>query len=549
MANSSSLNVIIGAIDRLSGPMNRMNRTIERVRAPVDRINRATNRLGRASGMREFNRSLRTAARNAGNVRRKLSGIGKVGAAGVLTVAAGVATLASKFSSAGDNIGKTALRLGIGTTALQELRYASDRQGVSSKAFDMSLQRLIRKASETARGVGVTGEAFDALGVNVKNANGDIKDSETLMNEVLFALGKVKEKATRNDLSAKFFDSEGVALVQLAEAGEEAIRKLKKEGREIGGFLSEEDIKNSETFTDKMLNLSEAFAGLGNRLARVIVPALIPLMEKLKVLAVDLGPKISVWAKDFAKNLPGHLESLKESFNKLGDVFEKIGKVTTWVSENFGLMNTAFAVIGTLIAGSLVSALYSLVTVFIALGSAILLTPVGWIIGGLALITAGGVLLYQNWDKVTEVWTNLVKKFKEDPFKFVGNTVKGLANIVMEYNPFSVMLKSVNHLIKALTGFNVLDKIQRKLANLLPSWAIDMLGLQGSNSTLQAPISNKNTSRSEVVIKVDADGRARVKGMKTDSPSTSLTVDAGGAMNSKSSTQTYINGYAQFSPR
>jgi hypothetical protein len=251
------------------------------------------------------------------------------------------------------------------------------------------------------------------------------------------------------------------------------------------------------------------------------------------VLTVDLGPKISVWAKDFSKNLPGHLESLKESFNKLGDVFEKIGKVTTWVSENFGLMNTAFAVIGTLIAGSLVSALYSLVTVFIALGSAIFLTPVGWIIGGLALITAGGVLLYQNWDKVTEVWTNLVKKFKEDPFKFVGDAVKGLANIVMEYNPFSVMLKSVNHLIKALTGFNVLDKIQRKLANLLPSWAIGMLGLEGSKSALKAPLISQQTSKSEVTIKVE--GAAKIKDMKTDSANTDLKVNAGIMMSGRGS--------------
>jgi hypothetical protein len=432
----------------------------------------------------------------------------------------------------------------------------------------MSLQRIIRKSSEAARGVGTAGKAFKALGIDVKDSNGNLKDSESIMSETLYALGKVREDGVRNDLASAIFDSEGVALVQLAKIGEKAIKGLRKEGSELGGFLSEEDVQNSETFADKILNLSEAFAGLGNKIAKVLLPVLNPLLEKLKNLLIEIGPDISIWAKKFAEKLPARLEILQAGFKDLAENLKPVMKVAKWISENFGLMNTAFALVGTLIVGSLIGAIYSMVTAVLALGAAFGLTPVGWIIGGIAAIVAVGITLYKNWDKITSVWNGLVERFKADPFKLVGDSVKKLHELNMKYNPFIVIARSANSLIERLTGinifkgikdalssfitflatnnpftlmsnsvdsllkafegFDVLNKIQTKLQGLLPNWAIDMLGLDSTEAVMKAPLINNKSSKTEISVKIE-EGKAIVQGVKTTDSNASIQVDTGKA--------------------
>ena len=347
------------------------------------------------------------------------------------------------------------------------------------------------------------------------------------MLDSLDALGRVKDPLIRNALAMKLFDSEGVKLVQMTKDGAEGIKNLGDEATRLGLVMSEKAARDSEKFNDSLTNLGGSLTGLRNRIGEKLIPALLPLIEKLTTLAVDVGPAVAQWANKFAKNLPTHLASLKEGFNNLLTALQPVIDVTKWISENFGLMNTALAIVGTLIAGSLVGALSSLVTVFWSLGAAILATPIGWIIGGVAALIGGGVLLYKNWDKVKEAFASLGK-------------------FMIQNNPFTVMGKSVNALIKSLTGFDILGAISEKLNNLLPDWAIDLLGLENESTTLQAPIVGSSTTRSELHVKIDSEGRARVQSLRTDANNTVLKVDAGQAMQSSGYVGTYSSGYAQF---
>ncbi len=527
MANSKKLSIIIGAIDKLSGPMARISRTIEKVRGPVDRTNRAMSKLGRASGLKQFNRSLRKAATSAKKTARAVKGIGKIVGGFALLAGGAVAGLAKSFANSGDNVAKTADRLGIGIEALQKYRYAAERSGVSSETFDMALQRMGRRAAEAGAGMGAARDALKTLNVEVKDSGGNMRSTEQILLDSLDALGRVQDPLIRNALAMKLFDSEGVKLVQMTKDGAEGIKKLGDEAVKLGLIMSEKAARDSEKFNDSLTNLGGSLTGLRNRIGEKLIPVLLPLIEKLTTLAVDVGPAVAQWADKFAKNLPEHLATLREGFNDLLANLQPIIRAGKWISENFGLMNTAFAVIGTLIAGSLVSALSSLVTVFWALGAAILGTPIGWIIGGIAALVGAGVLLYKNWDKVKEVFASMAKS-------------------IIQNNPFTLMTKGVNALIESLTGFDILGSISAKLNNLLPSWAIDLLGLESSSAALKSPIVGSNTTRSELHIKIDSEGRARIQDLRTDANNTTLSVDAGRAMQSSGHADTYSRGYAQF---
>ncbi|WP_261840948.1 hypothetical protein [Aliamphritea ceti] len=528
------LSVIIGAIDKLSKPMQKINGRIEKIKAPIDKVNRAMNKMGRQAGLKQFNRDLKRSAKSMANAGRAFAGAAKWATGLSLAAGGAIAGLATNFASAGDNIGKASLRLNLGAEALQEMRYAADRSGVSASTFDMAVQRYGRRAAEASMGTGAAKDAIKALGLELEGSGGKMKNTETLMMEALDALGRVQDPMKRNALAMKLFDSEGVKLVQMAAAGADGIKKMRQEARELGLVMSEKSVKASEDFTDKMTNMSAVVSGLRNRIGSKLIPVLIPLIQKFATIALKLGPKLSTWAQGFANALPGRVarlsvifnsfrsglsgvtvegQELDDSFQSLGERFSGILKIVSWVSENFGIMNTVMAVMGAVIASKLIIGVVALAGAVKALGFAIMMTPIGWIVAGIAAVVAAGVLLYKNWDTVK-------------------NAIISFGKMALLNNPFALLIKGADRLVKMLTGFSVIESLKSRLSNMLPDWAIDLLDLESSSAKpVSAPIPNAQAQVGGTVhVTIDSEGRPRVNSITADNAAVGIAVDAGMAM-------------------
>ncbi len=98
---------------------------------------------------------------------------------GTAAVAAGFAVLANAMQNAvqgsldfASSLGETAQQLGVTTDALQEYRYAATQAGLSQEEMDKALAKLTRTIGEAANGSKKQVEAFNSLGIAVKDANG-----------------------------------------------------------------------------------------------------------------------------------------------------------------------------------------------------------------------------------------------------------------------------------------------------------------------------------------------------------------------------------------
>lgn len=126
-------------------------RAIDRATGPLRKVNRAVRTVGRATGIGRLAREAVRVSRQIGRVGNEVNRLGRRvallgGAAG-----AGVFGLTSRFAAAGDNIAKTADKLGLGVVELQRWRFAATQGGVSIQTFDMAMQRFGRRAAEAAR--------------------------------------------------------------------------------------------------------------------------------------------------------------------------------------------------------------------------------------------------------------------------------------------------------------------------------------------------------------------------------------------------------------
>jgi hypothetical protein len=142
----------------------------------------------------------------------------------------GLAVLINRSISAGDAVGKTADKIGVGVEALQELRFAAKASGVEQQTLDMTLQRFTHRAAEAAQ---CTGEAKDALaqmGIALRDQSGNLRRSEDLLGDA----ARIEASAERVRLAFKLFESDGVALVNLLRDGSGALEEMRERARRSG---------------------------------------------------------------------------------------------------------------------------------------------------------------------------------------------------------------------------------------------------------------------------------------------------------------------------
>ena len=244
----------------------------------IKKIDRASDRASRGLGsLGDRASSLRSRMRLLGGV---VAGIAAGG---------GIALLINRSIAAADAIGKTADKLGVGTAALQELRYAAQLAGIEQTTLDMGLQRFTRRAAEAAKGTGEAKQALADMGIALRDQHGNIRRSEDLLNDVAEAFKNTRDPAERLRLAFKLFDSEGVAMVNMLVGGGAALEAVRQRARDLGIVLDEDLIRNAERAKDEMDTLGTVISANVTRAVLGLAPALADLSTWLANVAVDAG--------------------------------------------------------------------------------------------------------------------------------------------------------------------------------------------------------------------------------------------------------------------
>ena len=409
-------------VDKQSEAYRTIQREIIEAESKLKTFNAQLRKIGQVNlrAMSEQFKEMGTKLESAGQAMR---GISTAAAA----LAASLGALTVKSSKWADDLNTMSKRYSIGTKDLQMYSAAAELVDTDVETIAKSHVKLEKTMLTASKGTGTAAQAFEALGVQVTNADGSLRDGDQVWQETIKALGQMENETERDAYAMALMGRSASELNPLIEDGGEAYQKLAETMAKYDlDFVDQEMLDNANAFQDSLDTIKSiglvAFQQLGTQLAAYLAPA----MEKV----VDVVGRLANWFSQLSPRTQAIIGAIAAVVAVVAPLLIGLGKVSFAISSIISLV----AVIGPAIAG-----------VVAALG------PVILIIGA---VVAAGILLYKNWDTI---------KAKAIAFK---------DNVVATFNNFKTqVMTTFNNIKNAIVTpiQNAIDKI-KSIINTIKSW-------------------------------------------------------------------------------
>lgn len=436
----SRFDLIINAVERVSGPFRRIEQAMDGVRDRTEKARQALGRFSRVTGLQRLSGSI-------GNVRDKLQGMVQQGQAGLERLGALAGRLSLLFGAAGGGAfalgteaataaaeaSKFASMVGLSTGNWQEYAGAATMAGMEADELASLMLTLQERAVNAARGEKGDIEMLQLMGISAKNAKGELKNADTLLLELADRVKKMREAGEMGKAAGimnQLGGEEGARLLDLLKNGREGLLAMRKEARELGLVLSDEALESALEYGSAINRVKATFRGLGLTLGKTFLPSLTKLLDKfqawLQVQRDIMSAGFEEWVNGLNLNeVWASVEGFFEGLKRLASLLQRVADLCGgWSNVLLGLV--------ALISGKALLALGSLALAFGQLGMAMLATPVGWFVAAIAGVAYA---IHKNGEGVRKA--------------FEQGWLRGLLQI------FLSVMDGLNELVATLTGVDL----------------------------------------------------------------------------------------------
>lgn len=222
-----------------------------------------------------------------------------------------------------DQLAKTSQKVGVSTETLSAYAYAAELAGVNFEQLQKSLIFLSKGSVDAARGIGESKDAFDAMGISVKNTDGTLKSNSQLLEEVADKFATYKDSAEKTALAVKIFGKAGADMIPLLNGGRDAIREAKEEAEKFGIIIGGDFAKRAEAVNDNFTRIKKAGEGLSLLLAENLLPKLEKVTKAMVEAAKEGGVLKAVLVGIGGVMFESFSDSKTQQINKLNTYLEQ----------------------------------------------------------------------------------------------------------------------------------------------------------------------------------------------------------------------------------
>lgn len=364
--------------------------------------------------------SIEEAGDAAKDAESKVSGFGSAAkAAGVVAAAAFAAATAAAVAAAkelvnmtvggaeyADNVLTMSAQTGIATDKLQEYMYAAELVDVSTETLTKSMAKNIKSMKSASDGSAAYAEAYEQLGVSVVDANGALRNSETVYWEAVESLGKIENETERDAIAMQLFGKSAQDLNPLIEAGADRMQELGNAAREAGYVIDNDMLNAYGALDDQLRYLDGGVTAAKNALGAILLPVL-----------TDLA----------------------------GEGVDLLGEFTQGVLNADGDISKISDVIGDVLPKA-IDAIMAYFPEFVEIG------------GEIVFSIADGII--DNIPQIVKAGERLIGRLASGVFKSIPDLIKMLGSIISEMKETAVI---AGGLIIALKGFKIVDSLSKSV--------------------------------------------------------------------------------------
>lgn len=198
--------------------------------------------------------------------------------------AAGVAALAASLQltiNGLDDLSKSAQKVGITTEELSKLAYAGELADVSMESLTGALGKLTKAQAEALDTGSETAKVFAALGISVKDAAGNLRNSSDVLADFADVFQKLGGGPEAIAAGFKIFGRSFQDLIPLLKDGREGITGAADELERMGGVIRTDTGEAAEQFNDNLTRLKVQFQSVFAQVAQNVLPTLVKLSQDL----------------------------------------------------------------------------------------------------------------------------------------------------------------------------------------------------------------------------------------------------------------------------
>lgn len=255
---------------------------------------------------------------------------------------AAIATAAIKGAiDSMDELSKAAMRANMPTEEFSQLAYAGDLADVSVQDLTSSMGRLAKAQADALKDSSAQGRIFDALGISVKNADGQLRSTSDVFADFADRFQEMKGSPEIVAAGMNIFGRSFQSLIPLMVNGSQGLKDAADEADRLGITLSTKAGIEAEAFNDNLTRLQSAVTGLWRAVAADLLPDLVELTNRF-VGATTEGDKLG----ETASKIAGVVRFMGQAFEFVYKPIQAVGDLIEGTAVQLeGLYQAAMGVI------------------------------------------------------------------------------------------------------------------------------------------------------------------------------------------------------------
>lgn len=212
-------------------------------------------------GAAKADRTSKKLGKSMGGLGKSMAGVGKV-AVGLGAVMAG-AFSGQAIKGALDYaaaIGEVATAVGVTQRELQVYRLLATQVNLTQEEMEKSLAKLTLSIGKAGAGAAAESRAFSALGISLKDAQGQGKSTGTVLLELADRIAAIQDPTQRSAAVFSIFGRQGQKMIPLLEMGSARLKEYAEEADKAGAIISDGDIAKADKTADKIDGLNKVLS-------------------------------------------------------------------------------------------------------------------------------------------------------------------------------------------------------------------------------------------------------------------------------------------------